>query len=74
MFIDKSKPGLCRMRSCKYGNEQGVCGYSYYTGQTRTKTLMDRYDLPADSPELRERLRSHPCPLYERKPRVRKHK
>lgn len=67
MYIDKSKMGLCRARSCKYGDNQGVCNYSYYKEQTRTKSLMDRYDLPADSPELRELLRSHPCPLYEHK-------
>lgn len=67
MFIDKSKPGLCRARSCKYGNEQGVCDYSYYKDRTRTKTLMDMYELPANSPELRELLASHPCPLYEHK-------
>lgn len=64
----KYKLGLCRMRSCKYGNEQGVCGYSYYTGQTRTKALMDMYGLPAGSPELKRLLvDTHPCPLYEHK-------
>lgn len=67
MYIEKSKMGLCRLRSCKYGNEQGVCSYSFYTGQTRTKAIMDMYGLPANSPELFELLRSHPCPLYERK-------
>lgn len=67
MYIDKSKPGLCRARSCKYGDNQGVCNYSYYKEQTRTKTLMDMYELPANSPELRELLASHPCPLYEHK-------
>lgn len=68
MYIDKSKMGLCRARSCKYGDNQGVCNYSYYKEQTRTKALIDMYGLPAGSPELKRLLvDTHPCPLYEHK-------
>lgn len=53
MFVDKTKPELCRARSCKYGDNQGVCNYLYVKNQTRTKALMDMYGLPAGSPELK---------------------
>lgn len=68
MGAGESKLGLCRARSCKYRNQFGECGYSYYKDKTRTKTLMDRCNLPAGSPELKRLLvDTHPCPLYEHK-------